>query len=205
MIVEPFNRPICPTFQPGNILDKFLQFFTDELIEEIVVETIRYGNECLKDKNVSWETNLGEIKAFFGMTIIMGFVCLPKLYDYWSTNIQLHAFSIANKISRKLFCEIKRYLHFVNNDCLPLRRQPGYDKVGKIRPVITADNDKFLNSYQPNREQPIDEAMIRFKEGSLLKQYLPKKPIKRGIKVWVRAHSRLGYISQFEVCCGMDG
>jgi hypothetical protein len=104
MIVEPFNRPICPTFQPGNILDKFLQFFTDELIEEIVVETIRYGNECLKDKNVSWETNLGEIKAFFGMTIIMGFVCLPKLYDYWSTNIQLHAFSIANKISRKLFC-----------------------------------------------------------------------------------------------------
>ncbi len=39
--------------------------------------------------------------------------------------------------------------------------------------------------------------MIKFKGRSSLKQYLPKKPIKRGFKVWVRADSWNG--SDFEV------
>ena len=35
-----------------------------------------------------------------------------------------------------------------------------------------------------------------------LKQYIPQKPVKRGIKVWVRADSHNGYFSQFEVYQG---
>ena len=35
-----------------------------------------------------------------------------------------------------------------------------------------------------------------------MKQYLPKKPIKRGFKVWVRAESSTGYFSDFEVYTG---
>ena len=34
--------------------------------------------------------------------------------------------------------------------------------------------------------------MIRFKGRSSLKQFMPMKPIKRGIKVWVRADSHNG-------------
>ena len=35
-----------------------------------------------------------------------------------------------------------------------------------------------------------------------MKQYLPKKPTKRGFKVWVRAEARTGYFSEFEVYTG---
>ena len=35
-------------------------------------------------------------------------------------------------------------------------------------------------------ECAIDEAMVKYKGRSSLKQYLPMKPIKRGFKVWVR-------------------
>ena len=35
-----------------------------------------------------------------------------------------------------------------------------------------------------------------------MKQYLPKKPIKRGFKVWVRAKSQTGYFCDFEVYTG---
>ena len=35
-----------------------------------------------------------------------------------------------------------------------------------------------------------------------MKQYLPKKPIKRGFKVWVRAESATGFFSDFEVYTG---
>ena len=38
-----------------------------------------------------------------------------------------------------------------------------------------------------------------------MKQYLPKKPIKRGFKVWVRADSHNAYISQFECYTGKKG
>ena len=44
--------------------------------------------------------------------------------------------------------------------------------------------------------------MIKFQGCSSLQQYMPMKPIKRGIKVWVRADSRNGYFSQFEVYTG---
>ena len=37
---------------------------------------------------------------------------------------------------------------------------------------------------------------------SSMKQYLPKKPIKRGFKVWVRAESRTGYFADFNVYTG---
>ena len=38
-----------------------------------------------------------------------------------------------------------------------------------------------------------------------MKQYVPKKPIKRGLKVWVRADSMNGYICEFQVYVGKIG
>ena len=50
--------------------------------------------------------------------------------------------------------------------------------------------------------QSIDESMIKFKGRNTMKQYMPKKPVKRGYKVWVRADPVTGYMSQFEVYTG---
>ena len=47
--------------------------------------------------------------------------------------------------------------------------------------------------------------MIPFQGRSTLKQYLPLKPIKRGIKVWVLADSHNGYFYNFEVYVGKGG
>ena len=38
-----------------------------------------------------------------------------------------------------------------------------------------------------------------------MKQYVPKKPVKRGLKVWVRANSINGYISELQVYVGKVG
>jgi hypothetical protein len=135
----------------------------------------------------------------------MGIVKLPRIYDYWSTNPIYHSYPIASRISRARFLEIKRYLHFVNTEELPNRGEEGYDRLGKIRPVVNVINEGMLRSYNPHRENAIDEAMIRFKGRSSLKQYVPKKPIRRGIKSWVRADSHNGYICQFEIYTGKDG
>ena len=44
-----------------------------------------------------------------------------------------------------------------------------------------------------------------FKGRSTLKQYMPKKPVRRGIKVWMRADAESGYVSAFEVYTGKKG
>ena len=45
----------------------------------------------------------------------------------------------------------------------------------------------------------VDEAMIPFKGQSSLKQYMPKKPVRRGIKVWALSNDSNGYIANFQV------
>ena len=134
--------------------------------------------------------------------ILMGINQLPALADYWRLDTNLRYGPIADRISRDRFMEITKYLHFVDNTTLHLRSDPAYDKLGKIRPVIDHLSHQFLTVYNPHCEVSIDEAMIAFKGRSSMKQYVPKKPVRRGFKVWVRADAVSGYVSEFDVYTG---
>ena len=48
----------------------------------------------------------------------------------------------------------------------------------------------------------IDEAMVKYKGRVFFGIYMPKKPIKWGIKVWMIAEPKTGYISNFTVYLG---
>ena len=48
----------------------------------------------------------------------------------------------------------------------------------------------------------MDKAMIKFKGQSTLKPYMPLKPTKHGIKVWVLGDSHNGYFSKLQVYTG---
>lgn len=121
-----------------------------------------------------------------------------------TTNDRLHYFPVASRIPRKRFLEIQRYFHFVDNDTLIPCGQPGYDRLGKVRPVIESVRERFLLNYHPHRENAIDEAMVPFKGRSSLKQYIPLKPVRRGFKIWMRADSTNGYICDFSVYTGKE-
>ena len=188
----------------------FSALFTPQLLDHIVVETNRFATLCLTTTHKgegpppTWETDAEEISAYLGFAILMGINRLPDRYDYWSTSELFHYFPVASRIPRKRFLELSRFLHFANNATIPPRGEPGYDRLGKVRPVIEMIRESFLSSYNPHRENSIDEAMIKFKGRSTLKQYMPKKPIKRGFKVWARADSHNGYISDVDVYTGRD-
>jgi len=51
----------------------------------------------------------------------------------------------------------------------------------------------------------IDEGMIAFKGRLSFRQYLPAKPTKYGIKVWMAADSSNGYVVNFSVYLGSEG
>ena len=133
----------------------------------------------------------------------MGINQLPSVEDYWSKDPCLHYSPIADRIPRWHFRELSWYLHFVNNNDLAPRGIPR--TIGLVRyvhPLIDHLGSKFALLYNPSKNLAVDEAMIKFQGRSSLKQYMPAKPIKHGIKVLVQGDSSNGYFSRFEVYTG---
>ena len=131
--------------------------------------------------------------------LLMGLVQLPSISDYWKRDPTFYYQPIASKISRN------RFLHFTDNSTLVKYGDPNYNRLGKVRPIFIHLNNKFSSLFTPGRDQSIDEAMVLFKGCSSMKQYMPKKPIKRGFKIWMRAESKSGYVSEFDVYTGKKG
>jgi len=90
------------------------------------------------------------------------------------------------------------------DDIITPTHKPNFDKLYKVRPFIDALQKKFLKCYDPDDVMSADESMILFKDRSSLKQYMPKKPIRRGYKVSMLA-CKSAYVLKFEVYTGKKG
>ena len=75
------------------------------------------------------------------------------------------------------------------------------DKLYKLRPLISRLNENYVKLYNFPKVVSIDESMILFKGCSSLKQYNPKKPMKRGYKLWMRADMD-GYMTKCDIYQG---
>ena len=197
-MIEEFTSRTGPTVNiPESPLEVFELFFSDDLLDIIVEESNRYAGQVMGEERYrEWKKITKEdVKAFLGFSILMGINHLPSVDDYWSKDPLLHYAPIADRIPRWHFREISRYLHFVDNDHLAQRGDPAHDRLGKVRPLIDHLSSRFETLYEPSKNVAVDEAMIKFQGRSSLKQYMPQKPIKRGIKVGVLGDSSNGYSS----------
>lgn len=102
------------------------------------------------------------------------------------------------------FSKLYQYIHVNNNQTAVPRGNEGYDKLHKVRPLIDMVDQTFKDHYMPNQNQTVDEAMIKYKGRFSIKQYMPGKPIKRGMKVWMRCDSSSGYCHQLNIYMGKD-
>ena len=64
-----------------------------------------------------------------------------------------------------------------------LRDNPAYDKLFKVRPLLDRLANTFREEYRPSKFVSIDEGMVKYKGRLGFKQYMPVRPVKRGIKV----------------------
>lgn len=205
VVVQPFQQPTGPSQSiSAVVLEVFQLFFATSLVELIDEQTNLYASQLMGfQAYATWEkVTAEEIWAFFGFMIVMGINQLASLSDYWRKDPFYRYAPIADRIPRDRFYELCRYIHFVDNGTLLSRDDSGFDKLSKVRPIIDHLSQAFLINFNPGCENSIDEAMICFKGRSSMKQYMPKKPIKRGLKVWVRADASTGYTCKFEVYTG---
>ena len=97
---------------------------------------------------------------------------------------------------RDRFDKLTQYLHINDNEKAAPRGHHDHDKLFKIRPLFEVVNRKFLEQYEPSQNLSVDKGMIA------LKEYLPMKPVKRGIKVWMCADASNGFVCNMQVYTG---
>ena len=193
-------------------LDFFNQLFGASLFPDIVMATnlnavaksppaaiVADDRYATSDRN--WHvTNVEEMRAFFAINMAMGISENPEYKDFWCADPVLRNMFVASTMPRLRYEKLCQYLH-----CSVVEDEDAGDRLAKVRPLITLCDRQFKACYTPNQNVSVDEAMIRFDGRLGWKQYMPKKPVKWGMKIWCLCDSETGYCSAFSVYTGATG
>ncbi|XP_063627513.1 piggyBac transposable element-derived protein 3-like [Cydia splendana] len=126
----------------------------------------------------------------------MGIIDMPAYTDYWSKFLRFD--KIADVMSLKRYEQIRRYLHFADNE------MDDGDRYYKIRPFLERVRLNCLKVEEENHFS-IDEMMVPYKgtRAGSRKQFVKNKPRRWGYKVFVRA-GMTGLVYDFLIYGGED-
>lgn len=177
----------CHTLDPKDHVYRYFQLMLPSAIfGKIAEETNKYAAQTAESTgqpDPDWvPTDETEVRAYFGLWILMGINQSPDIHMYWSDNKYIGNQGFKDCMTRNRFTMLSRYLHVNDNSTQGAPGSPQYDRLHKIRPLITSTREAFKKYYKPGKCQSIDEGMVRYKGHHFARQYTPCKPIKRGLK-----------------------
>lgn len=172
IFVANFSEPTGPNLpeyfdtSTATPVDYFQLFFTDEVFDRITNNTNLYHDYRVALKKITnpnyvdkrWTpVTVPEMKAFFGLSIVMGLVSVPRYRDFWSGDDFLANPGIKKCMPVRRYEKISEVLHVSNREEEPLRGQPNADKLVKIRWLLDLVFETSRLLMHPQREQSIDE------------------------------------------------
>lgn len=169
-------------------LQYFEEYFNDNVYERILFAT---NQRNLATEGYLTNIKLEEIKKMVAMLLTMGIINYPRTSMYWgkATKIPL----ISNSMGRGRF-------HFIRNVLKFAEKEDNNDKLWKVRFLLDVIRQKCI-AISKKENLCVDEMMVPFKGRTFLKMYMPKKPIKWGLKLFVLC-SFDGVIHDFEIYQG---
>ena len=190
-----FSEPPADEKSPRDYFD---MIFDSSLYKKIADEINLYS---VQTTGKSVNTSKEEIEQFIGILVQMGVMKYPQYRMYWSPETRLPL--IANVMPLQRFENLKRFFHMNDNLKMPKRGEVNFDRLYKVRPLL----DCILEScrgIEQEEAHSIDEQIVPTKSKSSLRQYLPNKPHKWGIKIWARCGVS-GIVYDFSVYVGQQG
>uniref|UniRef100_A0A4W3GL10 PiggyBac transposable element-derived protein 4-like n=1 Tax=Callorhinchus milii TaxID=7868 RepID=A0A4W3GL10_CALMI len=207
--VPSFTEPVGPQHQlstSASPLSYFNLLWPDTVFGTVAEETNRYADQCQESagkRDPCWTpTNAREIKTFFAINIMMGIKQLPRISLYWSQDTALRCPWASSAMSRDRFWKVNQYLHLQDNRKAAGKSDPGHDPIYKVRALTETVRRHFGQSYRPSRDLSVDEGMVAYKGRLYFKQYVPNKPTKWGLKVWMLCEAVSGYCLNFSIYTG---
>ena len=190
-----FGPTVSPPYDAAPI-EFFSQVYPPPLIDLIVEQTNLYAEQ---QGATGWvDTTPRELKAFLGFVMATSVHRVPRLNNIWSSDWVLGVPALATIFPRNRFWQLWSNLHLSDNTQAPGCSDPSFNRLYKLRPLLHILADAFRAAHEPSQQISVDEAMVRYKGRSSLKQYMPKKPIKRGFKIWCLCDANGGYMQEFQ-------
>lgn len=193
--IPDFKEPETLIDEHQTITEVFFKLFPKSMFMWIAQCTnerlIILSNENGKDIP---PTDWHEIMVVIGCLLVMSYNRVPHMNMYWSGNKSVRNETIANAIARDRFMLLHSKLYF-NIPSKP----DGASKTYYIEEVIMCLKKTFNQFRSEAVFQSIDETMVKCKARTSMKQRMPQKPEKVGIKNWTRADAVTGYVYDFNV------
>ena len=129
----------------------------------------------------------------------MGIHSLPQIDMFWDSDIFIGVEGFKKTIPKQRFKTLGRYLHLIdpNDEDLAVL-------LCKVRSLVTLLEQRFADTYIPGKKVLVDEGLVKFNGRLSFKQYMPMKPDKFDIKVWMLADADNYYVPQFQVYLGKN-
>lgn len=159
----------------------FIQFFDENVINMFVKYSKLYA---ARKNNVDSNITAAEMRAFFGILILSGYVQLPRRRMFWENSKDCHNELVSTAMSRDRFEFIMSHLHCCDNYKLSQT-----DRFAKVRPLFEVMNRKFQDFCPSRATHSVDEPMVPYFGRHGCKQFIKGKPIRYGFKVWMGAIS----------------
>lgn len=181
----------------------FEMFVSEDILEMMVEQTNIYAEQTFSNaqskSTPKWvPTNMGEMKEFLGIICYMGLVRKPTIRCYWSQDILYKDGLIPSVMSRNRFEMLLRLWHFSDN-----KEQVEGDRLHKISPLVEKLVANFQKNYKPSEIVCVDESLVPYKGRLAIKQYIPNKSSKYGIKLFKLCCAH-GYTWNLCVYCGKE-
>ncbi|KAG8012101.1 PiggyBac transposable element-derived protein 4 [Nibea albiflora] len=100
------------------------------------------------------------------------------------------------------FEKLTQYLQLCDRESEPVRGERGYDALFKVRPLLDVVENTMWDAYTPNRCLTVDKCAIVMKGRFSPTQYMPSKPLRKGLTVWMLCDSRSGYCHRAKIYVG---
>lgn len=185
-------------------MNAFTKIFSDDMIEHIVqctnleIARIRPNYDRQRDAK---DTTKTEILAFIGLLLLSGSKKQNHTHylELWTNDgTGSEVFRACMSYQRFLF--LLSVIRFDDKNSRNERKK--IDKLAAIRFII----DNFVNNCKRNYSMgeflTIDEMLISFRGRCSFVQYIPNKPAKYGLKVFVLCDAKTFYVGNLEVYCG---
>jgi hypothetical protein len=100
---------------------------------------------------------------------------------------------------------MRQFMHFTDNNKLPKKGGLGWNPLQKVAPVINPILIALAAAWILGKRICVDESMFKYTGRAIsFIQYMPAKPIKHGIKVFVLCCAHTGYLYHFEIYTGKE-
>lgn len=172
-------------------------YFLDEDMVNLIVECTNLAARR-ENTETTFSVDCSDIYHFIGICLYMSVYPNPNIPSYWDTDDGRPV--IQRTMTYKRFQAISRWLCFHDESKRKQKGQPGYDKLFRVRELSDLFNDRF-DSVPKTARLCVDEQMCVTKMKHHLRQYMPNKPHKWGVKLFVLCDS-YGFAYRFEIYTG---